>query len=41
MTTETIFAVFGYFYTDLLQELFAVAFLFVFVLIILYYTNRE
>lgn len=41
MTLDTIFATFGYFFSDLIEALPAIAFFLVFVLIILYYTNRE
>lgn len=40
MTIDTVFYAFSYFYSDIIEQLIAVAFLFVFVLIILYYTNR-
>ena len=41
MTTETLFATFGYFFSDLVEAVPAIAFFLVFILIILYYTNRE
>lgn len=41
MTTETIFAPFAYFFSDFPYLIGGIAFCIVFVLIILYYTNRE
>jgi len=40
MTIDTVFYAFSYFYSIPIMELLAVAFLVVFILIILYYTIR-
>jgi len=41
MTIETVFTAFGLFFSDFFLEIGGIAFFIVFVLIILYYTNRE